>query len=95
MDVFTRVTTPCVLHGVHQRQSVHDRAHHAHVIRRGAVHTVAQADLAAPQIAGADDNGYIDAHFAHFLYPSGNIQRSAWINTRADVAPEGFSTQFQ
>ena len=70
-----------VLEGIHQRQGVHHRAQHAHVIRGGLVHAHLQPGFPAPQVAGADHDGDIHAQFTHFLQTPGDVHRLLGINT--------------
>ena len=81
------MTTPCCSRASIKRQGVHHRAQHAHVIRGGLVHAHFQADLAAPQVAGADDDGNIHAQFAHFLDAAGDLQRLGGVNAAVRWCP--------
>ena len=50
-----------VLEEVLQRQAVHDRAQHAHVVRAGALHAALLQLGAAEEVAAADDDRDLDA----------------------------------
>ena len=47
-----------------QRERVHDRGEHAHVVARDAVHAGAREAGAAEEVAAADDDGDLDAELA-------------------------------
>jgi len=60
---------------IHEREGVHHRTQHAHVIGGCLIHPHFQSYFAAPKVAGANDNGDIDSEFADFLQAAGNILR--------------------
>ena len=64
---------PHAFQGIHQGQGIHHGGQHAHVIGGGPVHAQFQADPPAPQVAGANHNGHIHAHFAHFAHAFGDL----------------------
>ena len=50
-----------LLAGVLERQGVHDRGEHAHVVAGGALHAPGGGREAAEDVAAADDDGDLDA----------------------------------
>ncbi len=65
MALITRVSTPLVFEGVLQRERVLHRGDHADVVGRGAVEALGGGRDAAEDVAAADDDGKLDARFAH------------------------------
>ncbi len=90
----TRVTTPMLFEGVHQRQGVHHGCQHAHVIRGGAVHAHLQPHPSAPQVACADHDGHIHTQFAHLAHAAGNIQGSLGVDAFTDSLPRASPPSF-
>jgi hypothetical protein len=65
-----------LLEHVRQSKAVHNRCHHAHVVRSRAFHFAAAVHSPAPEIAAADD------------YANLNAERNTLFNHTADTAAD-------
>jgi hypothetical protein len=81
----TRAVRPGLVHRVRQRQCIHDRRQHAHVVGRGAVHADRAARHAAEDVAAADHHGHFDTQAGHL----GNLLHHA--HDRARLMPNASS----
>ena len=61
MAVCTRVSTPCFSIEVLEREAVHHRAEHPHVVGAGALHAALLQLGAAEEVAPAHDDGDLHA----------------------------------
>ncbi len=93
MALWTRVITPILLERIHQRQGIHDGRQHAHIVGGRAVHAEGVTRFAAPQVAGANNDGNIHAHFPHFAHPQSNILRTLRVDTISLRSRQRFAAQ--
>ena len=56
-----------------ERDAVHDRGEHPHVVGHGAVHAAGVGGRAAPDVAAADNDGDLDAEAVDFLDGEGDV----------------------
>ena len=92
--MYTRVhieLLECILQG----ECIHDRSHHAHVVRRCAVHALGRASEPAPDVAATDDDGDIDAALADLLDLLRDVLDDSRIDAEALIAGERFTTELQ
>jgi len=83
------------LQGVLQRQAVHHRGDHAHVVGGGLLHAVLDAGIAAPQVARAAHQRHLDAQIVHGLDLAGDDRGLIGIDAEALRSGQRFTAQFE
>ena len=78
-----------------QGKRIHDRCHHAHIVRRRAIHALCTARKPAPDIAAANHNGDIDAMIAYLLDLRGNLLDNGGIDAEPLISCQSLSAEFQ
>src|SRR5690606_15223565 len=74
-----------------QGKRVHDGGHHAHVVGRGAIHTLSTRGNAAEYIAASDDYGQFDAALRNGDDFFSHAQNGGSIDTERVFTHEGFA----
>jgi len=82
------------LHGIHQGHGIHHGCQHSHIVCGGAVHAPVQTLLPAPEVAGADDDGDVNAQRMDFTHPFGDILSLLGIDAIPGRPGQRFAAEF-
>ena len=80
-----------VLHG----QRIHDRGEHAHVVRRGAVHSLRGPLKSAEDVSAADHHADLDAELAHRAHLLGDPPNPDRVESVAPLAQQRLAGNLQ
>ena len=83
------------LESVLNRQGIHDRGQHAHVIPGDAVHTGSRQSLTPENIAAADDNGNLDALLSSGCDFAGNPLNDPGLDPVIQFPHQRFTTELE
>ena len=87
MADWTRVSTPDLLERILQRQRVHHRRQHAHIIGAGAVEALGGGGHAAEDVAAADDQAQLVALLLRAAISLGEPARRVGIDAELALRP--------
>jgi hypothetical protein len=95
MADMTRAVRPGLVHGIGQRQRVHHRGQHAHVVGGGAVHADRTTRHAPEDIAAADDHRHFDAHAGHLGHLLHHAHDGGAVDAEGVVAHQRLTRQLE
>ena len=81
----------CIL----QSKRIHHRRHHAHVVRRRAVHPLCAARKPAPDIAAADHNCNVNSVITYPLDLCSDLLDNGRVDAEALISCQSLSAEFQ
>ena len=81
--------------GIFEGKGVHDGRHHAHVVGCGAVHTACLGGYAAEDVAAADNDADLYAHFDDFGDFTDGLDDGVVVDAERVGTHQGFAGEFQ
>ena len=86
---------PLLVHGVRQRQCIHHRSQHAHVVGCGTVHAFGTARDPAKDISPANHHRHLNAHAGNFRHLAHHAHDGGAVDAERVVAHQRLARQLE
>src|SRR4051812_9739915 len=86
---------PRLAHGIGERQGVHDRGEHAHVVGGGPVHPLGTGREAAEDVAAADHHAHLDPKARDLRYLRDDVQDRLPVDAVRILSHQGLARELE